>query len=58
MNFIATHVYIEGNSCADALASLGLNVTHPMVWLNPLDYIRLFIATNKTGLPEFRFVTF
>ena len=58
MNFIATHVYREGNSCADALASLGLNVTHPMIWLIPPDCIRNFIARNKTGLPEFRFITF
>jgi len=28
MNFLVTHVYREGNSCADTLANLGLNLDH------------------------------
>ena len=30
MSFLATHIYREGNNCADALANIGLNLDHYM----------------------------
>jgi len=55
MNFIATHVFREGNTCADVLANFGLRVAHLRVWLNIPDCIRETIEKNKLGLPFYRF---
>jgi hypothetical protein len=58
MNFFASHVFREGNACADSLASLGLSLDHLHVWLDPPVCILSSLARNKTGMPEYRFVTF
>ena len=58
MNFLATHIYREGNECADSLASLGFNVSHCTIWMNIPDSIRSYYVKNKLGLPNFRFKTF
>jgi ribonuclease HI len=47
MNFIASHVFREGNTCADALANAGLSLTHLRVWLHVPDFIRDFYGKNK-----------
>jgi len=55
MNFIATHIFREGNTCADVLANFGLSVAHLRVWLNIPDCIRETFGKNKLGLPFYRF---
>lgn len=56
MNFIASHVYREGNKCADTLANISLFVNHLIVWLEVPICIRVFFIKNKLGMPNFRFV--
>lgn len=56
MSFMLTHIYREGNHCADKLANLGLNVNQ-FTWL---DHIHRGLADdfarNRAGLPCFRFI--
>jgi ribonuclease HI len=40
MNFLATHIYREGNDCADSLASLGANAVSLIIWNEPPLCIR------------------
>jgi len=56
MNFLVTHVYREGNRCADALANFGLNVNHLTIWLEIPSFIRSHYAQDRLGMPNFRFV--
>ena len=57
MDFVVTHIYKEGNHCADKLANLGLTSTE-MVWLTNVHLsITDDFARNKLGQPCFRFVT-
>jgi ribonuclease HI len=56
MNFLATHVYREGNHCADTLANLGLHLNELTVWFEIPLCIRGHYAQNRLGLPSFRFV--
>jgi len=58
MNFLATHIFREGNECTDSLASLGFNTTHCTIWMNLPNSIRSFYVKNILGLPNFRFKTF
>jgi len=54
MNFLATHVFPEGNVCADQLASFGSTIDHLMVWFHAPECIRTPLARNKSEMPEFR----
>lgn len=58
MNFFATHIYREGNQCADTLASLGHSAPNLFICLHVPDCIRSSYVKNKLGLPNFRFVTY
>jgi ribonuclease HI len=58
MNFLVTHIYREGNSCADALANFGLSLDTLTIWLEIPMCIRSFYFQNRHGLPCFRFVNF
>lgn len=54
MHFYVTHVYREGNHCADILANIGLNL-HSHCWYTQLPpSIRADLVTNSLGLPNFR----
>jgi len=58
MNFIVSHIYREGNQCADRLAALGLTIQNLTIWSEvPLD-IREFYVKNHLGMPNFRFINF
>ena len=58
MNFIVSHIYREGNQCADRLAALGLIIQNLTIWSEvPLD-IREFYVKNRLGMPNFRFINF
>jgi len=56
MNFMATHIYMEENTCADSLVSLSHNLGNFTVWFDIPDCIRS-AGNNRLGLPNFRFVT-
>lgn len=56
MNFIVSHVFREGNECADMLANVGLTSNALTVWLDLPDCIRGPFGRNKLGMPNFRFV--
>jgi len=54
MNFHVSHIYREGNKCADTLANLGLSlISHGWFSQHPSN-IRADLVTNKLGLPNFR----
>lgn len=60
MNFIATHVFREGNTYADALANVGLSLTHLRVWLHVPNFIRArnIQVFTKKPLPRKEFCRF
>jgi len=47
MNFIVTHVFREGNCCADRLANIGLSINIQIV----PDQARGNFIRNRLGLP-------
>lgn len=60
INFTFSHVYREGNACADGLANIGLALPpNSFVWhTNIPDGIREEYSRNRLGLPNYRFVNF
>lgn len=56
MNLIVTHIYMEGNFCADKLGNMGLT-TNSLKWMKDIPIqVRADFTWNKLGLPYFRFV--
>jgi len=47
MNFLVTHVYREGNRCADALANFGLTVNHLIIWLEIPSFVRSHYVQDR-----------
>jgi len=60
MRFVASHIYTEGNACADSLANLGLSMSSfEVFWSDYIpDFIRGEYTMNRLGMPNFRFSTF
>lgn len=58
MNFIETHIFKEGNECADFLANLGFNVANMTVWMDLPDCIGTPYVMNRLGFPNFKFKIF
>jgi ribonuclease HI len=58
MNFIVSHIYREGNTCADLLAEIGLGINGSLWWDNVPGVIRQEVIRNKLGLPNYRFLNF
>lgn len=60
MRFMVTHIYREGNTCADSLANLGLTLpSSDIFWSDSLhEFIRGEYSRNRLGLPNFRFTIF
>jgi hypothetical protein len=55
MDFFVSHIYREGNHCADKLASLGLTL-HGFTWWNQISpKIKGDFGRNRMGMPYFRF---
>ncbi|GAU23975.1 hypothetical protein TSUD_327760 [Trifolium subterraneum] len=54
MNFCISHIYREGNHCADKLASLGLTLNDYTWWDIAPMIIRKDLVSNRLGLPFFR----
>lgn len=58
MNFIVSHIFREGNQCADILANVGLNSDVPIGSLEKPSCINSSFGQNKLGLPNYRFVNY
>jgi ribonuclease HI len=60
MRFVVSHIYREGNSCADGLANIGLHMSSfDLFWSDSIpDSIRGEYTRNRLGMPNFRFCTF
>jgi ribonuclease HI len=58
MNFIISHIFREGNTCADLLANMGLSINDTIWWDEAPNEIRQEMIRNKLGLPNYRFVNF
>lgn len=50
MNFMVTHIYREGNSCADKLANIGVSLSSFTWWNEPPTQILAEIFCNRLGL--------
>ena len=54
MNFFVTHIYREGNKCADILANVGLSIASYSWFSQAPPEINLDFVKNKLGFPNFR----
>lgn len=54
MNFHVSHIYREGNKCADHLANLGLSTASHAWFTHPPSIIMADLVSNQLGLPNFR----
>jgi len=52
---ICSHIYREGNCCADALAALGQNVTSDTWFQSMPATLSVDFARDRNGLPNYRF---
>jgi len=50
-----THIFREGNHCADRLAALGLTLNEFTWWNNIPVSIREHLVKNRLGIPYYRF---
>ncbi|KAF1884453.1 hypothetical protein Lal_00028331 [Lupinus albus] len=55
MNFCISHIYREGNSCADKLASSGITSKRNSTWKSLPSFISIAYNRNRFGLPNYRF---
>lgn len=55
LNLIFTHIFREGNHCADKLASFGASGSSYTWWDNFPDFVKADFYHDKLGLPQFRF---
>jgi ribonuclease HI len=55
MNFFVTHIYREGNHCADKLANLGLSLQGYTWWSCIPPQLAVDYDRNRLGFPSFRF---
>jgi hypothetical protein len=56
MNLIVSHIYREGNTCADGLANIGLRLDIFTLWYDMPHIIRDRFISNRQGRPNYRFV--
>jgi ribonuclease HI len=54
MNFIVSHVFREGNSCADGLANVGLSLDRLTIWNEIPLVIKEIFEANRISKPFFR----
>ncbi|XP_019432708.1 PREDICTED: uncharacterized protein LOC109339679 [Lupinus angustifolius] len=57
MNWVATHIYREGNTCADQLANFGLSIQNIEWWNHAPSFILDEVNRNRLNLPNSRFVS-
>jgi len=54
-NFNVSHIYREGNHCADQLANLGLTLPSYSWFNNVPPLVNVEFGRDKTGFPNFKF---
>lgn len=54
-SFIVTHIYREGNQCADSLANIGLALSSHFWYSSVPSQVYAEFVWNKLGYPNFRF---
>jgi len=55
MHILSSHIYREGNGCADKLAGFGHSITDTVWWDSLPDFARGDFSRDRVGLPSFRF---
>jgi ribonuclease HI len=55
MNFFVTHVYREGNCCADILANIGLSLQSHAWWDHVPSQVGSEFNRNRLGMTNYRF---
>jgi hypothetical protein len=55
MNFYVSHIYREGNHCANKLANLGLSLPTFTLWDHIPPVLLDDFGRNRLGMPYFRF---
>lgn len=58
MNFMISHIYREGNQCADSLANIGLSNQGLFLGESVPSMLASHFGKDKLGMPSFRFVSF
>jgi len=60
MRFCSSHIYREGNTCADSFANFGLSLSSfDIFWFDVIpEFVRGEYIRNRLGMPNFRFTTF
>ena len=58
ISFCVSHLYREGNACADSLANIGLSLPFDQfTWWNLVpNFVMGEDTRNRLGIPNFRFV--
>ncbi|XP_058776768.1 uncharacterized protein LOC131651114 [Vicia villosa] len=57
-NFLVSHIFREGNSCADALVNHELTLPDYTFFSSIPSFLRADFVKNRLGMPFFRFVSF
>ncbi|GAU32780.1 hypothetical protein TSUD_152280 [Trifolium subterraneum] len=55
MNFMISHIFREGNKCADSLANLGLSLVQSQIWYHIPQAIFESFIVDKLGRANYRF---
>lgn len=55
MQFLVSHIFREGNTCADKLADFGLSVVGSVWWDSIPSFVTEEFFRNRNGLPNYRF---
>jgi len=55
IDFLITHIYREGNVCADMLANIGLSLNSIVMYDTLPVEVRAAYIQNRLGIPSFRF---
>ncbi|XP_019447269.1 PREDICTED: uncharacterized protein LOC109350494 [Lupinus angustifolius] len=55
MDFRVSHIYREGNSCADKLANYWINSKVSSIWSSTPNFIVHEFLRNRNHLPNYRF---
>ncbi|XP_019418611.1 PREDICTED: uncharacterized protein LOC109329402 [Lupinus angustifolius] len=56
MNCLISHIFREGNSCADKLANYAILSRHKSSWTNYPSFIKDEFNRNRLGIPNYRFI--
>jgi len=58
MNSMVSHIYKEGNVCADPLANIGLDLVGFFWWEDAPSNLRQEVVKDMLGMPNYKFTTF